>query len=450
MLRRSQQPGTHLPVADRFSDALDRFLHIEAVSGMVLLIAASIALLWANSPWAQSYHALWHTPVTLGVGSVVTQQSLHFWINDGLMAIFFLVVGLEIRRELHEGALSNLRLATLPVAAAIGGVLAPALIFVSLNTDPAAHRGWAVPTATDIAFALGALALLGRRIPPGVRVLLLAIAIIDDIAAILIIAFFYSSGVGLEGIGIAMAGGVCVYIWQWMGVRSAFAYIFPGAIVWFGLLHAGIHPTLSGVLLGLATPVTPLIGRENPLARAGRALDDFRSREGRRSADALELVYPLKELQRAQLEILPPVVRVQAQLHPWVAYGIMPIFALANAGVSFSGLGISDPDSIAILLGVVLGLVFGKPIGITLVSVIMVRLRLCELPPGVTWRGVFTVGCLGGIGFTMAIFIANLGFSDQSMLSAAKLGVLIASAIAAVIGLCVGAIAFRTRSSPAS
>ncbi len=448
MHRQPHSAGTALLVADRLSVTLDRFLHIEAVSGIVLLVAASMALVWANSPWADSYHALWHMPVTFGVGSIVANQSLHFWINDGLMAIFFLVVGLEIRRELHEGALSNVRLATLPVAAALGGVIAPAIIFVLLNADPVAQRGWAVPTATDIAFAVGVLALLGKRIPPAVRVLLLAIAIIDDIAAILIIAFFYSSGIGLTGLAIAAAGGVLVYAWQWLGIRSAVAYVLPGAIVWIGLLEAGIHPTLAGVLLGLVTPVRPLVGRENPFARAGRALDDFRSRQELNVVDTQELVQPLKELQRAQLEMLPPVVRVQAQLHPWVAYGVMPLFALANAGVSFADLGIGDPASMSIILGIALGLVLGKPIGITLVSVLMVRLRFCELPPGVTWRGVFTVGCLGGIGFTMAIFIATLGFGDPAMLSGAKLAVLIASGSAAIIGLCVGAFTFRERPTP--
>jgi Na+:H+ antiporter, NhaA family len=438
----TQGPGAPLPVADRLSDTFDRFLHIEAISGAVLLTVAMLALGWANSRWAGAYHALWHAPLTLGVGGAVVTRPLDFWINDGLMAIFFLVVGLEIRRELHEGVLSNSRLATLPVAAALGGVIAPAFIFLMLNSDAAARQGWAVPTATDIAFALGALALLGRRIHSAVRVLLLAIAVIDDIAAILIIAFFYSSGIDMTGLAIAACGILGVLAWQRLGIRSAFAYMVPGAVVWFGLLHAGIHPTLAGVVLGLLTPVTPLVGRENPFARAARALEDFRRRDDRRSAGAHDLMRPMKELQRAQLEMLPPVVRVQAQLHPWVAYGVMPLFALANAGVTLSGLGYDDPLARQVGFGVALGLVLGKPVGILLVSVLMVRLRLCELPVGVTWRGVLTVGCLGGIGFTMSIFIGTLAFPDPALLAAAKLTVLIASTAAALLGLTLGALFF--------
>ncbi len=443
----NQHPHAARPIAvsDKFSDALDRFLHVEAISGIVLLVAAAIALGWANSPWSASYESFWHAPLTFGVGPWVIAQPLHFWINDGLMAIFFLVVGLEIRRELHEGALANTQQAILPIAAALGGVAVPALIFLGFNADPAAQRGWAVPTATDIAFALGVLALLGKRIPSPVRVLLLAIAIIDDIAAILIIALFYSSGIKLAGLAIVAVGVGMVWLWHWLGIRSALAYLPPALVVWLGLLYAGLHPTLAGVVLGLLTPVRPLTGRENPLTRASRALREFQERDERRAHAAHELMHPLKELQRAQLEMLPPVVRVQAVLHPWVAYGVMPLFALANAGVSFSGLGIDGTQSATVLViaGVTLGLVVGKPVGIMLVSTLMVKLGICRLPEGLTWRGVFTVGCLAGIGFTMSIFIATLAFGDPALLSAAKLSVLIASTSAAVIGLAVGHVCFR-------
>ncbi|HEY6643090.1 Na+/H+ antiporter NhaA [Povalibacter sp.] len=446
-------PPVTAKVSDKISDALDRFLHVEALSGIVLLVAACIALGWANSTWADSYQGFWHAPLTFGAGAWMVTQPLHFWINDGLMAIFFLVVGLEIRRELHEGALASLRQAALPVAAALGGVLVPAIIFIAINSDPATRQGWAVPTATDIAFALGVLALLGKRIPATVRVLLLAIAIIDDIAAILIIALFYSGGIKLTGLAIVALGIVMVWCWQRLGIRSALAYLPPAFVVWLGLLYAGLHPTLAGVVLGLLTPVRPMQGRENPLARASHALQELMQRTDRRAHAAHEMMHPLKELQRAQLEMLPPVVRVQAVLHPWVAYGVMPLFALANAGVSLSGVGIDgsgESAGLMVMAGVTLGLVIGKPVGIVLVSLLMVKLGVCRLPEGLTWRGVLTVGCLAGIGFTMSIFISTLAFDDPALLAAAKLAVLIASTTAAVIGLIVGLSAFddpRPRSS---
>ena len=445
-MNRHPNPAPAVAVADKFSDALDRFLHVEAISGIVLLIAACVALGWANSPWGAFYESLWHAPLTFGAGPLIIEQPLHFWVNDGLMTIFFLVVGLEIRRELHEGALATLQQAALPVVAALGGVAIPALIYFLINTDPTAREGWAIPTATDIAFALGVLALLGKRIPASVRVLLLAIAIIDDIAAILVIAAFYSSGIKLAGFGIFAAGVALVWLWHWLGIRSALAYLPPALIVWLGLLYAGLHPTLAGVVLGLLTPVQPLVGRENPLTRASRALDEFKERNSRRSQDAHELLQPLKEMQRAQLEMLPPVVRVQAVLHPWVAYGVMPLFALANAGVHLGGMGLDGESQLVamkIITGITLGLVLGKPIGIVFVSLLMVRLGVCKLPDELSWRGVLTVGCLAGIGFTMSIFISTLAFSDAALLSAAKLSVLIASALAAVIGLIVGYVCFR-------
>ena len=432
-------------VADKVFSALERFLHVEAVSGVVLLIAAAAALIWANSPVADSYGDLWHAPLRIGLGDFEIAQPLHFWINDGLMTIFFLVVGMEIRREIHEGALATLPLATLPLAAALGGVAAPALIYIALNTAPALVEGWAVPTATDIAFAVGVLALLGRSIPGGVRVLLLALAIIDDIAAVIIIALFYSGGLDLVGLLIAGLGVLMVLGFQQIGVRSAFAYIIPGAVLWFGLLHTGVHPTLAGVALGLLTPVLPLRGRERPVDAAARALNDFGQRARREHSDPRELLQPLKELKNAQRELLPPVVRVQMALHPWVAYGVMPLFALANAGVYLEGVDFSAAGAQSIALGVFLALVIGKPLGILFGSWLAVRLGYCCLPADVNWPGVLLVGCLGGIGFTMSIFIATLAFNDDVLLAAAKSGVLLASITAGIIGLALGRFYVRAR-----
>ena len=258
-----------LPVAQRLAEqalsTLNRFLHVEAVSGATLLAAAVAALIWANSPFAQSYHAFWSLPLTIGLGEQVFSRSLHFWVNDALMTVFFLVVGMEIRREVHEGALSRLDQAVLPLIAATGGVIIPALIYLSLNGDPDRGQGWAVPTATDIAFAVGVLALLGRRIPVNVRVFLLALAIIDDIIAVLVIAVFYTASIQLEGFVIAAIGALAVLGFQRIGIGSALAYVLPGSLVWLGFTVAGIHPTLAGVLLGLMTPAHAIPMREQPL-----------------------------------------------------------------------------------------------------------------------------------------------------------------------------------------
>ncbi|MBL8264856.1 Na+/H+ antiporter NhaA [Steroidobacter sp.] len=434
---RAQEPTAPQILAERFFSALERFLHVEAVSGVVLLLAAAAALIWANSPWAPSYEHVWHTPVSISVGNATFSQSLHFWINDGLMTVFFLVVGMEIRRQIHEGALSTAALASLPLAAAVGGVAVPALIYLTINTDPALQNGWAIPTATDIAFAVGVLALLGRSIPGSIRVFLLALAIIDDIAAVLIIAVFYSSGLDYTGLLVAVLGVAIVRGFQAIGIASAFSYLLPGAIVWYGLLLSGAHPTLAGVVLGLMTPVLRRRTRQQPVEVATRALNEFGERSHAATVDVRELVSPVHRLEEAQRDLLPPVVRVQAALHPWVAFGIMPLFALANAGVAIDGADLGGA-SINVFGGVMLALIFGKPIGILLGSWLAVRVGLSRLPPAVTWHGLLVVGCLGGIGFTMSIFIAMLAFADAHLRAAAKLGVLLASFVAAVVGLFIG------------
>ena len=428
-------------IAERAFSAISHFLHIEAVSGVVLLLAAAIALVWANSPAAESYHALWHAPLSIGLGSYVLSQSLHFWINDALMTVFFLVVGMEIRREIHEGALSNLRLAALPLAAAVGGVVVPALIYVALNGGALQRQGWAVPTATDIAFAVGVLALLGRGIPGSVRVFLLALAIIDDIVAVLIIAVFYSGGLDWSGLLVAGVGILMVMMMRTMGIGSAFAYLVPGAILWAGLLKTGAHPTLAGVVLGLMTPVLPTPRRELPLAAATQAVQDLCAQAEAPTPNGT--VKPLNQLRQAQRDLLPPVTRVQMALHPWVAYGVMPLFALANAGVTLNGVDLAVGGSQGVMLGVLIALVVGKPLGVVAASWLVVRLGWCRLPPGVTWPGVVLIGLLAGIGFTMSIFIASLAFADPNLLSAAKLGVLLASLVAAILGMAWGAVYLR-------
>jgi len=433
-------PGTWLPArraALKLLRPVERFLHVEAASGIILLVVTVIALAWANSRWAASYEHLWHTPVTFGIGPYTFQKDLHFWINDGLMTIFFFVVGLEIRRETHQGELSDLKRAALPIAAAIGGMAAPALIYLALNPHAPERQGWAIPTATDIAFAVGVLALLGKRVPSALRVLLLALAIIDDIGAIVIIAIFYSSGISLVGFGVAGLGIAAVLLMQRFGVRSPLAYVPAGVVLFAGLLIAGVHPTIAGVVLGLLTPVRPWYDPEDFVSVAGEAIGDYR-RRAEQEADPRALTEPLAQLRRARREAVAPVVRIEAALHPWVAYGIMPVFALANAGVSLGGVRFDEGGATGMLLGVAVGLAVGKPAGILAASYAAVKLGIASLPRGVTWSGVLVVGCVGGIGFTMAIFIAGLAFGSAANLGVAKLAVLIGSLAAILMAMLLG------------
>lgn len=432
---------------DRVIVTLERFLHIESLSGAVLIAAACIAVSWANSPFAQSYHDLWHTTVTLGVGAASSARSLHFWVNEGLMTIFFLVAGLEIRRELHEGALSSPALAALPVAAALGGVLLPASVYLALNAGDGFVRGWAVPIATDIAFALGVLALLGAAIPRGVRVLLLALAIIDDVAAVLVIALFYTQQLQPIGAVIIAAALLSVLVLQRFGIRKAAVYLAPGALLWWGMLRLGVHPTLAGVVLGLLTPVTPLADRSRwPLFSSDIEKTALRLRAGQ--LDPRQLAASLRQIGLAQRDMVPPAVSVQSALHPWVAFGVMPLFALANAGVTLTGPGQDGAAPAALSAGIVLGLLVGKPVGILLASCLAIRLRWCALPADVGWKGLILLAVLAAIGFTMSIFIATLAFAESPALDAAKRAILLASGMAALLALALGWLLFRRRPAP--
>lgn len=436
-----------LPLGHRLtqsiSNQISRFVHVEAVGGIVLILAAVVALIWANSFYAQGYYDFWNQTIGFQLGDFAMSNSLHFWVNDALMTLFFLVVGMEIRREMHEGALSDLRRASLPLVAAAGGVLVPALFYLFLNTDPALSVGWAVPTATDIAFAVGVLALLGKSIPSNIRILLLAVAIIDDIVAVLIIAFFYSGGLDYSGFWYVLLGILMVIAWQRLGFSSAYTYIIPGAILWYGVLKTGAHPTLAGVILGLMTPVYARAMLEDPLQQVERNMHKIREQSQSPDTDEVLLLQSIENIRGAQREMLPPVARVQMQLHPWVAFIVMPVFALANAGVSLTGMDVSSGGAQTVMLGVVLALVVGKPLGIFILCRLAVLFKVCELPEGVTWSGVLLIGLLAGIGFTMSIFIGTLAFNDQALLGAAKLGVLTASLSAAVLGLVWGVFYIR-------
>lgn len=444
---RRAPPGSWAParkLARRALAPVERFLSIEAASGVLLLLVAVLALVWANSPWRHLYSSLWHAPLGLRVGPWSFERDLHFWINDGLMTVFFFVVGLEIRREIHRGELSELRRATLPLAAALGGMLTPALIFFAFNQGRASAVGWGVPMATDIAFAVGVLALLGKRVAPALRILLLALAVIDDVGAILVIAVFYASGFSALGFAIAAAGVLAILILQKVGVRSPWAYVVPAVILWAGAYAAGVHPTLAGVVVGLMTPVRAWYGADRFLEIAENNVTALRAKN---DPDEHDMHPHLDALEVARREAVAPVDRLLHALHGWVAFGIMPLFALANAGVPL-GEASFEGDGLRVFLGITFGLVVGKVLGVIGFSWLARRLGLTALPVGVGWPQISVVGLCAGIGFTMALFIAQLAFPPGPSLETAKLATLCASAIAGVLSFVVGARTLQAEPEP--
>jgi NhaA family Na+:H+ antiporter len=436
-IRHDDPPGSWRAarrLAERARAPVERFLAVEAASGILLLAAAAIALLWANSPWGSSYVALWHIPLGLSIGSFSFAPDLHFWINDGLMTVFFFVVGLEIRREIHRGELSEPRRAALPIVAAVGGMLVPAGIFASLNWGHESVTGWGIPMATDIAFAVGVLTLLGKRIQPALRILLLTLAVVDDVGAILVIAVFYSSGLSPLGVLILGIGLGSVRTMQGFGVRSPWAYVLPGAVVWAGAYLAGIHPTLAGVLLGLLTPVRAWFEPAVFIERADASATALRGMNGENER---ALLAHLHHLNHAGREAVSPVERIEHALHGWVAFGVMPLFALANAGVAVGNISLGGVP-LLVFLGVSLGLLLGKPVGILAFSWLAERAGLALLPRGVTWPQIGLMGLVAGIGFTVSIFVAQLAFPSGANLETAKVGILIGSGAAAILGLGLG------------
>jgi NhaA family Na+:H+ antiporter len=434
-----QPPGSWEPLlrlARLVTRPLERFLRIEAASGIVLLAASAAAFAWANSPWAPLYGALWHTPLGLRVGALSFQRSLEWFVNDGLMVIFFFVVGMEIRRELHHGELSHWRRAALPAAAALGGMLVPAAIYFAIAGGSRTGSGWGVPMATDIAFAIGILALLGRRVPASLRVLLLALAVIDDLGAIIVIALFYSSGVALQGLLVAAAGFGGVFVLQRFGVRARALYLLPALIAWAGIYTAGIHPTIAGVILGLMTPVRAWFGQQGLLVGVRGELQTL-AKAGTQPLPTRKLAETLHRIEVARREAISPAEDLIEKLQPWVAYVIMPVFALANAGVSVVG-GEREPDSWRVMIGAAVGLVVGKPLGVFAASWVALRLRLATIPSGLTLRHLAVLGVVAGVGFTMSLFIAQLALPAGDLLAGAKLGILVASAVASTLGLLLG------------
>jgi len=406
---------------------LIRFLQIESASGVVLLIGTATALILANSPWANAFFDFWNIPVYVGLGTWEFRESLSHWINDGLMTIFFFVVGLEIKRELVSGELRDPKKAALPVMAALGGMVAPAVIYLMLRSGQPGSSGWGVPMATDIAFVVGFLALLGSRVPLGLKILLLSLAIADDVGALLVIAIFYSTGTSFVHLGWAALGFTVIVLLNRIGVRQVPVYIVVGIGIWFAVLHSGVHPTVTGALLGLLTPASAWVGDRSFLDVAGDILRWLRTASaGRMEPDRRQV---LSHLRAAAREAVSPLERLETALHPWVAFGVMPLFALANAGVRIEPAAFLHPVAVAVAAGLALG----KPLGVLLFSWFAVRTGLARLPTGVDWRVMLGGGCLAGIGFTMSLFIAGLAL-DEELLDAGKIGTLIGSAFSAVIG----------------
>ena len=411
------------------------FAHKQSSGGILLIIATVVALVWANSPFGESYADLWHTKQTVGIGDFSISKDLTHWINDGLMAIFFLVVGLEIKREVLVGELSSARNAALPVAAAVGGVVVPAAIYLTINAGTEGSAGWGIPMATDIAFALGILALLGERAPVALKVFLTALAIVDDIVAVLVIAFFYTSEISWGALGVGAAFLAALVVANLIGVGRTLVYAVLGIGLWLCFLLSGVHATIAGVLLALTVPAISFINPGAFLDRGRYILDRF-ERAGEKGENVLsneERQAALHALNHAAYELEPPLHELEHTLHPWVVFAIMPLFALANAGVPLGG-GIADALTSSVALGILAGLMVGKQLGITLFAWLAVRSGISELPGGVNWRHVYGVGWLAGIGFTMSLFITDLAFSEGSLVDAAKLGILVASVIAGVVG----------------
>jgi NhaA family Na+:H+ antiporter len=401
-------------------------MRVQAASGIVLLAATVVALALANSPWSSSFLAFWDSEFAITFGAVELSYSIKHWINDGLMGIFFFVIGLEVKRELVIGELRDPRSAALPIFAAIGGMLVPAAIFLSLQAGEPGMRGWGIPMATDIAFVVGCMAILGPRVPAGLRVMVLSLAIADDIGAILVIAIGYSGALNWTALLLGFLGIGAVYALARLGVRSILVYVGAGGLVWFAFHESGIHATIAGVVLGLMTPANEFVGAHAFRKVLERVDEITQGDEWPRHTERASQVARFRTLAR---ETVSPVEYLITALHPWVGFLIMPIFALANAGVPIGVSGLTSPVAHAAAAG----LFIGKPVGVVLLSFFAVRIGLAKLPQGVSWAALAAGGVLAGIGFTMALFIAGLALEGE-LLEAAKVGILGASAAAAVVG----------------
>ena len=410
------------------------FFHLESASGILLLLAAVVALVWANSPLAESYFGLWETKMTVAVADFAIAKPLLLWINDGLMAIFFFVVGLEIKREILVGELASPKKASLTVMAAIGGMVVPALIYAAFNVGGPGSAGWGIPMATDIAFALGVLALLGSRVPVALKVFVTAVAIVDDLGAVLVIAAFYTAKLSVAMLGVGAAFLAVLVLLNLSGVRRTWPYALLGLGLWVAFLKSGVHATIAGVLLAFTIPARRLIDAGSFLDRARTYLDEFADdQQPGRSEPTADQRDALHSLEHAAEQLETPLTRLEHALHPLVAYFVMPVFALANAGVALQG-DLGETLASPVTLGIVLGLFLGKQIGVFAFAWLAVKVGFAALPAGVRWAQIWGVALLCGIGFTMSLFIAGLAFGEAELLTAAKVGILAGSLLSGGVG----------------
>lgn len=426
--------NTNSPL-ERLLNPIQEFMHAESSGGVVLIIFTVIALIWANSPFAESYHHLWHTYLSISIGGYELKHSLHHWINDGLMVIFFFVVGLEIKRELLVGELSSVKKAALPVAGALGGMIVPAIIYFYFNAGKEGAAGWGIPMATDIAFVVGIMALLGPKFPFSLKIFILALAIVDDIGAVLVIAIFYTAEISLTALLIAAAILVLLIVFNRLGVRSLIIYSIAGIALWLAFLKSGVHATIAGVLLAFTIPASSRINTKHFSKEQKAIINNFEN-AGEHGDDVLtneERLTLIQAMEKNCEKILTPLQKFEHLLHPWVAFLIMPIFAFANAGVTI-GDSFSEALFNPISIGIILGLFLGKQLGIFGFSYLAIKFGLASKPSGVNFYKMYGAGVLAGIGFTMSLFIANLAFPTENLLNVAKVGVLTASLISGIVG----------------
>ncbi len=423
------------PPIEKLIRPFREFTKAEASSGILLIICTVIALIWANSGISDSYFHLWHTKISVGLGEFSLDYSLHYWINDGLMAIFFFVVGLEIKREFLVGELSSARQAMLPVMAALGGMIVPALIYFLFNSGGEGEAGWGIPMATDIAFVIGLMALLGSSVPTNLKIFVTALAIADDIGAVLVIAFFYTADLSVTALIIGAGVLVLLILMNRLGVRNLLVYIILGTALWLAFLKSGVHATVAGVILAFVIPATSRYNTKEFLESGKELLDEF-DKEGEEGPNVLaneERQNIVMTLESTCSKVLTPLQRFEHALNPWVSFFIMPVFALANAGVPL------QQDFFHALfnevsLGIIGGLFIGKQIGIFFFSWIAVKFKIAGLPSKVRWGQIYGAGILAGIGFTMSLFITNLAFTSEELSNIAKVGILTASLIAGIAG----------------
>ena len=422
---------------DHILQPVSKFIHQEFMGGIILFINVIIAIAWVNSPWADSYHHLWETKISVGFSDFIFKQPLHIWINDGLMAIFFFVIGLELKREFMAGELSTLKKASLPMVAALGGMLVPALIYFLINLGLESEHGWGIPMATDIAFALALLSMSGKHIPAAVKVFLSALAVADDLGAVLVIAFFYTAHISFAPLLLAGALLLVLIAGNLLGIRGTLFYLLLGIAVWAGFLFSGVHATIAGVLVAFTIPARTKID-ENEYVKSVRkySLEFENAIPQNGPLTTPEQHQTIEKIKKLSTDAETPLQKIEYSLHPWVAFVIMPLFALANAGMHigpdfFSGL--INPVS----TGIIAGLLIGKFVGVFSFTWLLVKLGVAELPDGAGWPHIAGVAILAGVGFTMSLFITGLAFENIDLVDQAKYGILIASVLAGTFGIVV-------------